>query len=1309
MFSRPVPVILLGICLLFTVTVRAQQILGQTKFEYSPKTPEMAAMQQFLDFPVSYFTGIPNISIPLLKIPSKSQEVNISISYQGGGIRADQQTGAVGLGWTLNAGGMITRTVRGNPDEGIGIKTTKDTTRQWNSNTSRWDTTIAWGTETSRLWYENGWQGGRYIDNGMYFDLPALYATLTANNQAVKNSGTPNTTGLERYYARLSDGEPDIFYFNFGGQSGKFFFNGREAILLPHNPDIRITPIFIQEIDELKNTRNYFDGFVINMADGTEYRFGETPSAKISGEVGWNSGFSAPNGWALTMSIDRTSKDTVRFEYEQRIGLFRKPAVVQAFITQSNFDACSNLWGGLKIDRFNEARLTRVLTRKAEARLYYSDIRERYAETSRLDSIRMFDRVTALPDRKVQFDYGNFKSGRMKLQTCLTIDKTNKVVMPYQFGYYDTAFRKDPSAPAEDFYSPYCQDYWGFYNDSIRNDQEKSLILQCGNSGNRKAAWPQMQRDALVSVTYPTGNKTIMEYEPHDFSSGRKFDGTIGAGDFYSTDYHHNFDIGDIVGGLRIKRVLNYDPLRGDTLIRRITYRDFTNPANSSGHLDISPSLITSVLSYCSVSNTPRYLVSSHNLQQSANGEGHIGYRYVTVTEEKGGAGNGRTEYEFFNDLNTDSSFYFNVCDSGVNNCIIGNYDIITSWQPKRTMQNLLYGMEKAKRIYSQAGQLLQESRTNYRAIKYGGMTRAVVMSAGAKNEICGTTPVFGEPQQTVQGRPVVLAPNLSFQFVYSYIMGKMAVLPKEMINDTYTTTGLKKTDTIFMEYNSPFHLNPTKKLSRSSEGDLRVEESYFSRDFTDLAGDSTFKYLRKGGYNIPVATFQQENGKVTAGGYRKYKMAHAVDSVSILPKEEFALLTEEGELPSSLNLTSTYPKQLNYPAAKFIRIANLDYDVNNNVIQLTGKGGSIRSITWDYDNTSAVSETKNAAITEVAYSSFETAANGRWSGSALRISGGIMGEKAYNLTNGALTVSGLPAGKEYLVSYWSNGAAATVNGVAAAQGPLKQGWRYYEHILPSTTTSVTVSGTVAIDELRLYPRQASMNTFAYAPLSGVTEMATPNGILQYEYDGMGRLWLLRDLDGNITKSAEYFYAGFDHTNPVWLNSGVLRCKPCAANTAYNDTVRQAEQIDFNPRSSTFNTKRWSDIGVSTACTNNAAWQNTATATRCKVSGGSNTGEIEQEQKDMNPCSATYNTIRWVVIGVNTTTCVPCTGVNKKMINGVCETGVRVNLSTVNVSIPGQIRHKCTYRYEWSDCSKSPNYEEIGPQPCTLNVSCDFN
>jgi hypothetical protein len=126
MFRIPQYLLLIAGLLSYHVS-QAQNVIGEPKLEYAPKTPEVAAMQQFVDVPMSYFTGQPDITVPLVALVSKSLPVNITLAYQGGGIKADQQTGIVGLGWSLQYGGMISRTIRGNPDEGIRINTGRDT------------------------------------------------------------------------------------------------------------------------------------------------------------------------------------------------------------------------------------------------------------------------------------------------------------------------------------------------------------------------------------------------------------------------------------------------------------------------------------------------------------------------------------------------------------------------------------------------------------------------------------------------------------------------------------------------------------------------------------------------------------------------------------------------------------------------------------------------------------------------------------------------------------------------------------------------------------------------------------------------------------------------------------------------------------------------------------------------------------------------------------------------------------------------------------------------------------------------------
>lgn len=80
-------------------------------------SPNATSLGEYGEVPVSPFTGIPKIEIPLTEIEAGNHKLPISLSYHAGGVRPDQHPGWVGVGWTLNAGGCISRVVKDSIDE----------------------------------------------------------------------------------------------------------------------------------------------------------------------------------------------------------------------------------------------------------------------------------------------------------------------------------------------------------------------------------------------------------------------------------------------------------------------------------------------------------------------------------------------------------------------------------------------------------------------------------------------------------------------------------------------------------------------------------------------------------------------------------------------------------------------------------------------------------------------------------------------------------------------------------------------------------------------------------------------------------------------------------------------------------------------------------------------------------------------------------------------------------------------------------------------------------------------------------------
>ena len=79
---------------------------------YIPVSPTAGSLITFADYPVSYYSGVPNVSIPLYEIEIDNYKLPISLSYHASGIKLSQEASWVGLGWALNTGGIISRTIK---------------------------------------------------------------------------------------------------------------------------------------------------------------------------------------------------------------------------------------------------------------------------------------------------------------------------------------------------------------------------------------------------------------------------------------------------------------------------------------------------------------------------------------------------------------------------------------------------------------------------------------------------------------------------------------------------------------------------------------------------------------------------------------------------------------------------------------------------------------------------------------------------------------------------------------------------------------------------------------------------------------------------------------------------------------------------------------------------------------------------------------------------------------------------------------------------------------------------------------------
>src|SRR5580658_6627908 len=80
---------------------------------FTPPSPNAQGFQSYDDNPVALYTGLPSVAIPIYIVKCGTLTVPISLSYNSNGFFPLQDAGWVGLGWTLNAGGAVSRIVEG--------------------------------------------------------------------------------------------------------------------------------------------------------------------------------------------------------------------------------------------------------------------------------------------------------------------------------------------------------------------------------------------------------------------------------------------------------------------------------------------------------------------------------------------------------------------------------------------------------------------------------------------------------------------------------------------------------------------------------------------------------------------------------------------------------------------------------------------------------------------------------------------------------------------------------------------------------------------------------------------------------------------------------------------------------------------------------------------------------------------------------------------------------------------------------------------------------------------------------------------
>lgn len=1127
--------------LLFTylfVSIANAQDVAPSDGAATPLTGNSMAASHFENTPVNYYSGIPSISIPLFSYDDQNGiGLGITLDYNAGGIRVNEGASTAGLGWNINAGGVIIRNVRGMPDD--------------------------------------------YPGSGF------MYSPYLPSNFKDK--------GSQLYHDSL-DAQQDIFQFVIPGASGKFFIGKNKQIVtvplsklhIGYTTDTTngiIVSFFIINEQGVKYTFN-------------EQEIGNVKHDNFS--CGYND-VNYYSTWYLDNIISAFGKDTIKFTYQgtNQTGYLSFASSVNVSIDSGVTTGAHYSIPTAKYSTISKRIATISFPDKKLVSFIYDPAIHYDKNDFALNSIHIEDSVfrygymfewdtsgrnflTGIhsyttkyikPGYKFLYNGPYFPQLNSEADTLgnkrdhwgfynAAANDTNKI--PTVSNLY-TGANRNPSSSAiasslstiidpaggKTFYTYENNDIYRPYNlvpeyrrvdckinghvditlshvtaarDSftIASSTFASFrgldVLPDGDSiwgiPDANMIWSITNADSSVIYATDSINLTNLFFSKNSISfvvtglpdGNLVFKTKLTTGT--NSPFHTMFiDLSWLnqkvfafnkltVGGIRIKQIAHFDPVTGKTDTISSYKYELAN-GRSSGFLGTVP-----------VYNHPYFYTMRHGSYDYSTHYMMISSEPVNNLDFTQGSPVGYSRVEIFkgsftHNLGKEVYEYSTLQDAG----LIFHTDAFP-YAPY-IQRDWAVGLQKKISVYDNTGRLMQTTENIYNTITNNYNDSNFI---SLKLGLSGTTHYYGlsvidesylgEYYYPASGRSDLVSSTQTFYHTDNSVQVKMQQIEYDsnynavkMISSYDKSRGLLLERRMYYPYNYTIG-GIVGKLRDSSIYTVIATEDWITGDSNPRmvsAAITDFQQLSSG-YIKPASVYSlQSNKPVSLSSIGAFDSAHLIRNSTWLKKQQ-----------------------------EFV-----SYDSLGNFLEMKNTiSGQSNSLIMDYHGRLPVAKISNAKFSDVAYTSFESDGSGSWSipSSYRNKTNSITGKKSYSLDSGSITKTGLDASATYIISYWK-ASAATVS-VSGATGTAfiaeQNGWKLYTQTI-SSTTSVTVSGSGLIDELRLYPKDANMVTSTFEPLIGVTSTCDANNKISYcEYDSANRIVVLRDKDLNIIKKYEY-------------------------------------------------------------------------------------------------------------------------------------------------------------------------------------------
>jgi len=1138
LLSKKVRIIKILTFLFLSITVLSSRAQTGIPKPYTLPSPNASSLGIFGEIPISYNTGLPNINIPIYQIDGKYARVEISLSYHAEGVRPELHPGWVGAGWNLNAGGAITRVMRNINDELNAIN---------------------------------------FPNSGYYFKKSQLNTSDWSSSSKLSN--------YNAYYIGY-DTEPDEFLFNFLGFSGKFLMNekGEWVVQSDDNLKVEFNGVFLQTFIESSSYGNSgygyhsrpFEKFIITDGNGTKYTFGGSDAIEYTDEIkpldiNRRGELFLATTWYLTRIESFDGSEVINFTYE------RGPFISQLYksISFSSVNAsnggfldpgCSSWSASINYDGniVSPVYLKEISSETSGVKIEFIKSLSNELNYTAQDYSGIF-RVANVDDLLILDSWDSeylsqFTSPKYKKIQWLKLDDiyiktfSGELRRQFNFGYNNNSNERlflmnfteygprDLTGRQFTFsylnknllpkYLETITDHWGFnngvafpglsnYSPSLRTPNDKVFY------------------GIIQEITYPTGGKTVFEFEKNNYSS------------YISDNRSSCINETGIAGGLRIARIKNVDA-NGIQNTKNFYYVKNYVPGGatqSSGILNVKPRYDYSFLGKSYDGHDFRYYFSNSNpiipLTSYSAGK-HVAYSEVAEVLENGAY----TIYKY-TDYNT------NKDDVPVNlfNAEYNPYIPFNSRPQERG--KLLSCIEYDSNGFPVRGLFNT----------YGVVQRNI---SGPARSLFKKTLVQCSGSAGRQANIRVAYLNLNHSYLLTKSQNVFYKKNTSDINYTKTTDYLYQNDRV----NSPTLIS-TSDLS----GPIDKKELRYLNDVYTYTGQSTMPLYSAMNYltsqniiNNPIEVvdykWNSDSYNVVGSEFNEY-LGFPIGSNKVYLSKKRKLELDAPVADSSFIKLKINSVQLLMDPKYKVEQEN-KYDNFGNLIETYNSNDIHTSLTWGKTNHRVYSQTANATSNEVYYEGFEDrpimdgweqygySNFARTGNISLRIDKPTQGEAyffgPYLDINNALA-------KKYKYSCW-----------VYSQGPSTQlfffmkpntdsdryssGWQTVdlnntkinewvylegEISVPANMKRIYLrvdnngGGTVFFDDLRLIPSDAQMESYTYDELNGITSKTDANDITTYfEYDELGRLSSVKDFKINPLKQFYYHYKNHEITDDVF-------------------------------------------------------------------------------------------------------------------------------------------------------------------------------